>query len=165
MAGAERAKMSGEGDDREKKELDTLVENISRILQHEDEAMYSREVVEEFRNPSNIGRMNDPDGQGIADGLCGDTMEFYIKVSSERIETCAFYTDGCGPTIACGSRLARFVTGMNLEAAMLVTPNDLVSLLNGLPPDHEHCATLAVIALRNALRDYGKRAGTKGMRE
>jgi nitrogen fixation NifU-like protein len=163
MAGAERATMSGESDDGEKKELDTLVENISRILQLEDEALYSKEVVEEFRDPFNVGRMNDSDGQGIADGLCGDTMEFYIKVGSGRIDKCSFYTDGCGPTIACGSRLARFVTGKDLEAATLVTPNDLVSLLNGLPPDHEHCASLAVIALRNALRDHSKRAGEGGV--
>jgi len=155
--------MSGESDDRGKEELDTLVENISRILQHEDEAAYSKEIVKEFRDPFNVGRMDNSDGQGIADGLCGDTMEFYIKVSSGRIEKCSFYTDGCGPTIACGSRLARFVTGMDLETATLVTPNDLVSLLNGLPPDHEHCASLAVIALRNALRDHSRRAGERGV--
>ena len=151
--------MAMDSEDEAHKELDTLVENISRILEHEDEKLYSREVVEEFRNPQNIGRMADADGSGVADGLCGDTMEFYVKIKSDRIETCMFYTDGCGATIASGSRLSRFVTGMDLEAAMTVKPNDLVSLLSGLPPDHEHCASLAVIALRNALRDYYKRAG------
>jgi nitrogen fixation NifU-like protein len=144
------------------KELDALVENISRILGKDDEALYSEEVVEEFRNPSHAGRMNDPDGKGVADGLCGDTMEFYVKVESGIIGECTFFTDGCGPTIACGNRLARLVTGMNHEAAMTVKPGDLISLLNGLPADHEHCAALAVMALRNAVRDYRAHAAKEG---
>lgn len=147
---------------RDREELDTLVENISRILGEEDEKLYSREVVAEFRDASHAGRMHDADGSGIADGLCGDTMEFYIKVASGNIAACTFYTDGCGATIACGNRLARFVTGMDPDTAMVVTPNDLISLLNGLPPDHVHCASLAVIALRNALRDFDARSREEG---
>lgn len=157
--------MASMSDERENKEFDTLIENISRILRQEDEATYSKEVVEEFRNPFNVGRMDDPDGQGIADGLCGDTMEFYVKVNSGMVEDCSFYTDGCGATIACGSRLARLVAGMDLDEAALISPKDIVSLLNGLPPDHEHCAALAVLALRNALRDYGRRSGREEVRQ
>lgn len=153
--------MSVEGEDPTGKELDALAANISRILEQEDEKLYSREVIEEFRNPSNIGRLEDADGSGVADGLCGDTMEFYIKVRSGRVSECRFYTDGCGPTIACGSRLSRFVQDMDLDSAQSISPKDLVSLLHGLPPDHEHCASLAVIALRSALRDFHTRREAK----
>jgi nitrogen fixation NifU-like protein len=144
---------SESNDDKERKELDTLVENISRILTEDDERIYSSEVVAEFRNPTHAGRMPDADGLGIADGLCNDTMEIHLKVESGRIKACRFFTDGCGTLIACGNRLARFVEGMDLDSARTVRPSDLITLLNGLPPDHEHCAALAVLALRNALRN------------
>ena len=92
-------------------------------------------------------------------------MEMYLKVEDERIKACTFFTDGCGATIACGNRLARFVEGMALRDARSVRPSDLISLLNGLPPEHEHCATLAVMALRNAIRNFEeKRGGRRGER-
>lgn len=143
--------------DVDQQELDSLAESISRIIEAEDSKIYSQEVIDEFRNPSNVGRMEDADGVGIADGLCGDSMEMYIKVENGRISRCTFFTDGCGATIACGSRLTRFVEGLEVDEAASVRPSDLISLLCGLPADHEHCATLAVMALRNAIRDFRKR--------
>jgi len=154
--------MNGESrEERERKELDILVENISRILQGEDERIYSSEVIAEFRNPTHAGRIPDADGWGIADGLCNDTMEIYLKTESDGIKECQFYTDGCGASIACGNRLARFVEGMNLDSVWSVKSTDVISLLNGLPPDHEHCAALAVLALRNALRNLEEHRQTR----
>lgn len=154
MAARTRTTMNSESqDERDRKELDVLVENIYRILQEEDEKVYSSEVIAEFRNPTRAGRVSDADASGIADGLCSDTMEFYLNADPDRIRECWFYTDGCGASIACGNRLARFVEGMDIDSAWSVRPSDLISLLNGLPPDHEHCAALAVLALRNALRN------------
>ncbi|MEM0343726.1 MAG: iron-sulfur cluster assembly scaffold protein [Thermoplasmata archaeon] len=145
------------------KELDTIVENITKILELQDLRTFSKEVVAEFKNPTHAARMPDADAEGIADGLCGDTMEMYLKIEGERIKACRFYTDGCGATIACGNRLARFVEGMSLQAARSVNPSDLISLLNGLPHEHVHCATLAVMALRNAIRNFEeKRTGCRG---
>lgn len=149
-----------------KDELDELAENITLIMEGEDAKIYSEEVIAEFRNPSNIGRMAEADGQGVADGLCKDTMEMYVKLRDGVITECTFFTDGCGATIACGSRLTRFVKELRTEDAMQVRPQDLVSMLNGLPPGHEHCAALAIIALRNALRDCEaqRSAGAGGVR-
>jgi nitrogen fixation NifU-like protein len=138
-------------------QLDELVENMIRILESEDAKIYSEEVIAEFRSPSNVGRMVDADGEGVADGLCKDTMDMWIKVRDGLIVDCTFFTDGCGATIACGSRLTRFVKGMSTNEAMRVRSQDLVSLLNGLPPDHEHCAALAIMAFKDAVRDCEKR--------
>jgi nitrogen fixation NifU-like protein len=156
--------MSGSREERDKKELDILIEFIERKLQGEDEGDYSDEVQAELRDPTHAGRMPDANGLGIADGLCNDTMEISLKVESRRIKDCRFYTDGCGALIACGNRLARFVEGMDLESAWSVRPSDLMQMLNGLPPDHEHCAALAVLALRNALRSLkeDRRTGEEG---
>lgn len=146
-------------DTREKDELDELAESIVLMMEQEDAKIYSRETISEFRNPANVGRMEDADGVGIADGLCADTMEMYVKIGGGRIQRCTFFTDGCGATIACGSRLTRLVSGMTVQEAMGVSREELVSLLNGLPKEHEHCAALAVIALRNAMKDYERRTG------
>lgn len=143
-------------------ELDLLVENISRILEDDYASAYSAEVIAEFRNPVNVGPMKDADGTGAADGLCKDTIEIDIKIREGRISACTFFTDGCGASIACASRLTRLVKGMRVDEAASVTPGDLESLLNGLPKERKHCAALAVLALRNALRDYQSRNSEDG---
>jgi nitrogen fixation NifU-like protein len=139
--------------EREKKEFDILIDFIQNVLEEEDEKVFSSEVIAEFKNPTHAGRMDDASCNGLADGLCADTMEVYLKVESNRIKQCSFYTDGCGAAVACGNRLARFVEGMDTASAWSVKPIDIVTMLNGLPEEHEHCAALAVLALRNALRD------------
>jgi nitrogen fixation NifU-like protein len=156
-AGGALAEMSNRERAEEMDELDSFIENVTRIIEAEDEKIYSKEVIEEFKNPTHAYRMTDADAEGIADGLCGDTMEMYIKVDGERIKACSFYTDGCGATIACGNRLARHVEGMDIEAARNVSPEELISLLNGLPEEHKHCASLSVLALRNAIRKLEER--------
>jgi nitrogen fixation NifU-like protein len=143
-------------------ELDELVDTINEIMEGEDSRIFSKEVVAEFRNPANVGRMDDPDGEGVADGLCKDTMDIFVKVARGRIERCTFWTDGCGVTIACGSVLTKLVTGMSIEDAAQLVPETLESRLNGLPDDHRHCASLTVIALRNALRNYEERRSHAG---
>lgn len=159
MALTVRPKRDGQsGGQEDSSELDALMENISSIMEEEDSKIFSKEVIDEFRSPHNPNRMSDADGVGVADGLCGDMMEMYVKVDGSRITKCSFFTDGCGATVASGSRLARFVEGMTIDEVSAIKPIDLVSLLGGLPADHEHCAALAVIALRNALRGLGRRS-------
>ena len=143
--------------DEGRSDLDEVVESIMRVLEEQDSRMYSEEVVAEFRSPTNVGYLSDPDGTGVADGLCHDTMEITIKVDDGRITKCMFFTDGCGATIACGSRLTREVIGRKVTEALEIGSEDLTTMLGGLPDDHRHCASLAVIALRNAIRDFQKR--------
>ena len=134
-------------------ELDELVQNIMSILDAEDAKIYSQDVIAEFKNPSNVGTLDDPDGRGVADGLCNDMMEMYVKMENGKVAKCVFMTDGCGATIACGSRLTKKAIGRTCEEAMTIRPEELIDDLGGLPDDHRHCASLAVIALRNALRN------------
>ena len=139
-------------------DLDELVQNIMTILDAEDARIYSKEVIAEFKDPANVGTLEDADGRGVADGLCNDTMEICIKMEEGRIARCVFFTDGCGATIACGSRLTKKAIGMDVDDAMTIRPEDLIAELGGLPDDHKHCATLAVIALRNAVRNFKGKA-------
>ncbi len=141
-------------------ELDRLVENIVAAMDGEDSKVYTKEVVSEFRDPANVGPLDDADGSGVADGLCADTMHMWVKVEAGKVARCTFYTDGCGATIACGSRLTKLVTGLPVKEACAIGPDDLATSLGGLPEDHAHCASLSVIAFRNAMRDAARKAGS-----
>jgi len=145
----------------EPSELDRIVQNIVSVLESEDSKIYSEEVIAEFRDPANVGSVADADGVGIADGLCNDTMEITLKLDGDRIARCMFFTDGCGATVACGSRLTKIAIGKTVEEALEIDPAYLAGLLGGLPDDHKHCTSLAVIALKNALRNYMKRRKEK----
>lgn len=132
-------------------DFDRFVEELQQQIIEDMRAVYSDKVVEAFYNPNNLGRMPDPDARGIMRGWCGDTMEIYLRLNGERIEEATFMTDGCGPSVACGSTLTTMVQGMSLEEASEVRPEDLLEALDGLPEESVHCAELTVSTLREAL--------------
>lgn len=138
-------------------ELDRLVENIVTAMEAQDSEIYTKDVISEFRNPANVGPLEYADGKGVADGLCMDTMYMWVKLDCDKVSSCKFYTDGCGATIACGSRFTKMVTGLGTDEAMAIRPQDLITSLGGLPEEHIHCASLSVIAFRNAVRDAVQR--------
>jgi nitrogen fixation NifU-like protein len=128
-----------------------MVEEIQRQIIEDERATYSQKVIEEYYNPKNLGRMSAPDAVGIVHGLCGDTMEIYLRMNSSRIEEATFMTDGCGPTVACGSKLTTMVRGMSLDQASEIAPENLIAALDGLPEESLHCAELAVSTLQEAI--------------
>jgi nitrogen fixation NifU-like protein len=104
--------------------------------------------------PQHWGRMEHPDGYAHAHGECGDLITFYLRTENGRILKITFTTDGCDATTASGEMLASMVAGMSLKEAEQVTPDDLLTALDGLPPNHVHCAELAVQTLREAIESY-----------
>lgn len=94
-------------------DFDRFVEELQQEIIEEARAVCSDKVVEAFYNPKNLGRMSEPDAHGIVKGWCGDTMEIYLRLNGDRIEEASFMTDGCGPTVACGSMLTKMVQGMS----------------------------------------------------
>jgi nitrogen fixation NifU-like protein len=106
-----------------------------------------------------MGMMLDPDGYGLVCGPCGDTMQMFLRVQDSRIEIAAFLTDGCGPTVACGSMLTQMARGQGLGEAEAIEAADLIIALDGLPPEHVHCATLAVNTLRAAIAGHRQEGG------
>ncbi len=101
--------------------------------------------------PQHLGTMEQPDGYARTHGECGDLITFYLRIEDGRVPLVAFTTDGCDATIAAGEMLATMVTGMSLEEAQQVTADDLLAALDGLPPNHTHCAALAVKTLDEAI--------------
>jgi nitrogen fixation NifU-like protein len=141
----------------EASDFDQLVAELQQQVLEDARTVYSDKVIEVFYNPKNLGRMSEPDGRGIVQGWCGDTMEIYLRLDRERIEEITFMTDGCGPSVACGSMLTTMVQGMSLEEANKMTPEDLLAALDGLPEESVHCAELAVNTLREAIANRPRR--------
>lgn len=112
---------------------------------------YSAKVIAESSSPDHMARMDGPDAWGGIHGCCGDTMEIYLRLDGGRIGEASFMTDGCGPSIACGSTLTAMVQGMSLDEAGEIQPEDLLQALDGLPEESVHCAELAVSTLREAI--------------
>jgi len=120
--------------------------------------MYSEKVMEHFKNPHNMGEIQDADGIGtVGNPVCGDMMTIYIKVKDNRIEDIKFKTFGCGAAIATSSMVTDLAKGKTLEEAMKITRANVADSLGGLPPIKMHCSNLAADALHAAIEDYNKK--------
>lgn len=135
-------------------DFDRMVDELEQRNTEEEEAFYSGVVLREASAPKNTGQMSGADLRGVVHGWCGDTMELYLRLDGGMIKEATFATDGCGATVACGSMLTQVVTGMRLEDAGWVLPEDLVEALGGLPEESKHCAGLAISTLQNALFEW-----------
>ncbi|HEC96924.1 MAG TPA: Fe-S cluster assembly scaffold protein NifU [Nitrospirae bacterium] len=117
--------------------------------------MYSKEVMDHFMNPRNVGEMPDADGVGTeGNPVCGDMMKLFIKVKDNRIEDAKFQTFGCGAAIAVSSMITEMIKGKTLEEAMAISKEQVASALGGLPPQKMHCSNLGADALRKAIDNY-----------
>ena len=122
--------------------------------------MYSEKVLDHFRNPRNVGEIEDADGVGtVGNPVCGDMMSIYIKVEDDRIADVKFRTFGCGAAIATTSMTTELAKGKTLDEAMEITRQDVADELGGLPPVKMHCSNLAADALHEAIKDYKKKKG------
>jgi nitrogen fixation NifU-like protein len=123
---------------------------------------YNEIVLEHFRHPRNVGKMEDPDGKSIEGSpACGDMVAVYIKVESEtkRIADVKFESYGCASNIATGSIITEMAKGKTLDEAKKITWKQASEALGGLPPIKAHCSVLAVEGLRSAIRNYEERHG------
>lgn len=117
--------------------------------------MYSKKLMEHFRNPKNIGDIKDADGIGkVGNPVCGDVMYCYIKVKDNRIEDIKVKTFGCAAAIATSSMMTELAKGMTLEEVSKLSNKDVADALGGLPPIKMHCSNLAAEALHKAVEDY-----------
>lgn len=123
----------------------------------EVQSLYSEKVMEHFRNPRNVGEMENPDGVGhVGNPVCGDIMELYIKVENDVIIDAKFKTFGCGAAIATSSMVTEMVRGKTIDEALKVSNRAVAEALGGLPPIKMHCSVLAEEALQSAIEDYLK---------
>ena len=123
---------------------------------------YSEIVMEHFKHPHNVGRMEDPDAKSIEGSpACGDMVAVYLKIDeeSQRIADIKFESYGCASNIATGSIITDLALGKTLEEAKAISWKQASEALGGLPPVKTHCSVLAVEGLRSAIENYEERHG------
>mgnify|MGYP001854519741 FL=1 len=123
-------------------------------------ALYSETVMDHFRNPRNVGVIENADGVGeVGNAVCGDIMKIYLKIDGGVISDVKFETFGCGSAIAASSMATEMIKGKPVEEAMALTNRAVAEALEGLPPHKLHCSVLAEEAIKKALEDYYQRRG------
>ena len=123
-------------------------------------ALYSEIVMDHFRNPRNVGVLENADGVGeVGNAKCGDIMKIYLKIDDGIVTDVKFETFGCGSAIASSSMATELIKGKPVADAMRLTNRAVAEALDGLPAYKMHCSVLAEEAIRSALEDYQKRSG------
>lgn len=123
-------------------------------------ALYSEKVMEHFRNPRNVGAIENADGIGeVGNAKCGDIMKIYLKIENDIIVDVKFETFGCGSAIASSSMATELIKGKPVSEALTLTNKAVVEALDGLPAHKLHCSVLAEEAIKSALKDYYDKNG------
>ncbi len=125
--------------------------------------MYNKKVMEAFRNPKNVGEIENCDGLGkVGNASCGDIMQITLKIENDVIVDAKFKTFGCAAAIATSSTATDMIIGLTIEEALKITNKKVVETLEGLPPQKIHCSVLAEEAIKAAIEDYqNKKNGIK----
>ncbi|MGN0297654.1 MAG: Fe-S cluster assembly scaffold protein NifU [Lachnospiraceae bacterium] len=120
---------------------------------------YSEKVMDHFRNPRNVGEIENPSGVGtVGNAKCGDIMRIYLDIDENSIiQDCKFKTFGCGAAVATSSMATEMIKGKSVEEALKLTNKAVQEALGGLPAVKVHCSLLAEEAVHAALWDYAQK--------
>ena len=122
--------------------------------------LYSEKVMDHFRHPRNLGKIDDADGVGeVGNAVCGDIMKIYLKIENGIIVDVKFSTFGCGSAIASSSMATEMIKGQKVEDALKLSNKAVAEALDGLPAHKMHCSVLAEEAVRAAVKDYYDKNG------
>ena len=124
-------------------------------------ALYSEKVMDHFRNPRNVGIIEDASGIGeVGNPVCGDIMKIYLKINEAQIiEDVKFETFGCGSAIASSSMATELIKEKPVAEALALTNKAVTEALDGLPAHKLHCSVLAEEAIKSAVKDYYDKNG------
>jgi len=136
------------------REFDAFLQELQAHIFVETKREFGDKVCGRWQNPLYMKTMPNPDGQARLQGTCGDSMEIFLKFEGNNVVDASFQTDGCGPTVVCGSYAAELALGKKPDDIFDITAQRLLEEVGGLPPDHRHCASLAAACLHAAVDDY-----------
>ena len=116
---------------------------------------YSDKVIDHYRNPRNVGKIDNADAIGEAGSLaCGDSLKIYLKIKNNIVTDAKFQTFGCGSAVASSSILTEMIIGKSVDEVKKITNKDIADQLGGLPPEKMHCSVMGYEALEDALKNY-----------
>ena len=118
---------------------------------------YSEKVMDHYRNPRNVGAIDNADAVGVAGSLtCGDQLKIYLKIENNIVTDAKFQTFGCGSAVASSSILTEMIIGKTVDEVKKITNKDIADELGGLPPEKMHCSVMGYEALEDALKNFNK---------
>lgn len=117
--------------------------------------VYNETILDHFKNPRNVGEMEDPDGIAlVGDPNCGDHIRLYLTIEEDKIADIRYKVFGCAAAIATCSILSELAINKDLDDALAITDDDVIEAAGGIPARKAHCSLLGVVGLHTALADY-----------
>jgi nitrogen fixation NifU-like protein len=139
--------------------LDDFLNELQDKINDDTIKDFGQKAFERWRNPPYMHAMETPDGHARITGPCGDTTEIFLRFEKGRVVDASFQTNGCGPSIICGSVAAELAHGKIPDEIGKITNEIILETIGGLPEENQHCALLAANTLHEAIDDYTKRRG------
>ncbi|KPK15995.1 MAG: nitrogen fixation protein NifU [Nitrospira bacterium SG8_3] len=140
---------------------DKFVRDLQEQIFEETKEAYGETAFHRWLDPVYMGAIKEPDGYACLTGVCGDTMEIFLRFEDNLVKEASFQADGCGSSIVCGSFAAEMSLGKNPDELLEVTSEAILEKLEKLPKEDEHCASLAAETLQEALNDYMMKQTTR----
>ncbi len=137
-------------------QLDEFVKELQGKIYDDALKDYGREAFDRWLDPKYMYAMDNADTRGRITGSCGDTMEIFLRFEGGKVREASFITDGCGPSMICGSLAAELAMGKSPEEIRKISAETILDTVGGLPEEDVHCASLAANTLQMALHNYDK---------
>ena len=141
--------------------LDDFVNDIEEQIYQETKEAYGEIAFQRWLNPLFMGSMDNPDGYASLRGVCGDTMEIFLKFERSRVKDASFLSSGCGSSSVCASFAAELSLRKTPDEILAITAEDIMEKLGGLPKEDEHLAFLAAETLHQAVNDHSLKKATE----
>jgi nitrogen fixation NifU-like protein len=136
--------------------LDDFLNELQDNINKDTIKDYGQKAFDRWVNPSQMHPMENPDGYSLIKGPCGDTMEIFLRFEKGKVIEASFRTDGCGPSIVCGSLAAELAFEKEPAEIKKITNKTILEYIGGLPEGDQHCALLASNTLQDAVSNYLK---------
>ncbi len=136
------------------KDINDFIDDIQKEIFDEAKDVLGEEGFERWLNPRYRGGIKNPDAHARIKGVCGDTMEIFLKFEENHVKEASYLTDGCSSSSICGSFAAELAIGKSPDELFDVTGESILKKLGNIAKEEQHCAFLAAETLREALNDY-----------
>jgi NifU-like protein involved in Fe-S cluster formation len=135
-------------------DFDRIVAVLQETVNEDTRAAWGEEAFQRWIAPPNRGVLENADGTSFLRGPCGDSMAIFLRFDGDRVAAATFETDGCGPSVVCGSLAAEMAVGRTAEEILDISGEEVLARAGQIPEDHHHCAFLAVMSLHEAVHRH-----------